>query len=96
MGKVIVQCWKEDLWLKILTITSILLIVAAFCIPPMAIIDGSVLAATGILTGLAAIWQFNKAINKNLDAKVRIKEIELQISKGINEELDKEEDDDLG
>ena len=85
MRKLIVECWKEDLWLKILTITSILLIVAAFLIPPMAIIDGSVLAATGILAGFGALWEFNKAVNKNLDAKVRVKEIELEISKGVFE-----------
>lgn len=84
MGKTIVECWKEDLWLKILTITSILLIVAAFFIPPMAVIDGSVLAAVGELTGIAAIWQFTKALNKNIDAKVKIKEIELEIDAAKN------------
>lgn len=79
MGKLIVECWKEDLWLKILTISSILLIVGSFFVLPMAVIDGSVLTAVGELAGFAAIWQFTKAINKNLDAKVRIKEIELEI-----------------
>lgn len=84
MGKMIVECWKEDLWLKILTITSILLIVTAFFIPPMAVIDGSVLAAVGELTGIGALWQFTKAMNKNIDAKVKIKEIELEIDGAKN------------
>lgn len=84
MGKLIVECWKEDLWLKILTITSILLIVIAFFIPPMAFIDGSVLAATGILAGFASLLQFSKAINKNLDAKIKLKEIELEIDAAKN------------
>lgn len=80
MGKLIVECWKEDIWLKILTITSILLIVIAFFIPPMAVVDGSILAAVGELTGIGALWEFTKAMNKNIDAKVKIKEIELELN----------------
>lgn len=75
------ECWKEDLWLKILTITSIILIVSSFIVPPLGIIDGSVLAAVGELTGLAALWEFSKAIKKNINAKVRIREIELELNK---------------
>jgi hypothetical protein len=88
MGKLIVECWKEDIWLKLLTLTSILLIVIAFFIPHMAVVDGSILAAVGELTGIGALWQFTKAINKNIDAKVKIKEIEL--------ELNNKDDDDPG
>ena len=84
MGKLILECWKEDLWLKILTLTSIILIVTAFFIPPMAVIYESVLAAVGELAGIGALWQFTKAINKNLDAKVKIKEIELEIDGAKN------------
>jgi hypothetical protein len=88
MGKLIVECWKEDIWLKLLTLTSILLIVIAFFIPPMAVVDGSILAAVGELTGIGALWQFTKAMSKNIDAKVKIKEIEL--------ELNNKDDDDPG
>lgn len=87
---IILQCWKEDFWLKILTITSILLIVIAFFIPPMAVVDGSVLAAVGELTGIGALWQFTKAMNKNIDAKVKIKELSLSIL-NKKEKLDDEE-----
>ena len=38
-------------------IVSIGLIVAGFCVPPMAIIDGSVLTAFGILFGFASLAQ---------------------------------------
>ena len=92
MGKLIVECWKEDIWLKILTLTSILLIVIAFFIPPMAVIDGSILAAVGELTGIGALWQFTKAMNKNIDAKVKIKELSLSIL-NKKEKLDDEEND---
>lgn len=81
MGKLIKQVWKEDIWLKILTIVSIILIVTAFFIPPMAVIDSSVLAATGILAGLGALWELDTAIDKHLNAKVKIKDIELEITR---------------
>lgn len=74
------ECWKQDIWLKILTITSVGLIISSFIVPPLGIIDGSVLAAVGELSGLGALWEFTKAINKNIDAKVKIKEIELELN----------------
>ena len=74
------ECWKQDLWLKILTITSVGLIISSFIVPPLGIIDGSVLAAVGELSGLGALWEFTKAMNKNIDAKVKIKEIELELN----------------
>ena len=74
------ECWKEDIWLKILTITSVGLIISSFIVPPLGIIDGSVLAAVGELTGIGALWQFTKAMNRNIDAKVKIKEIELELN----------------
>ena len=74
------ECWKEDIWLKILTITSVALIISSFIVPPLGIIDGSVLAAVGELTGLGALWEFTKAMKKNIDAKVKIKEIELELN----------------
>lgn len=74
------ECWKQDIWLKILTITSVALVISSFIVPPLGIIDGSVLAAVGELTGLGALWEFTKAMNKNIDAKVKIKEIELELN----------------
>lgn len=90
MGKLIKQVWKEDIWLKLLTIVSILLIVIAFFIPPMAVIDSSVLAATGILAGLGALWELDTAIDKHLNAKIKIKDIELEITRQKGELTDGE------
>lgn len=75
------QCWKEDIWLKVLTFTSVGLVIASFIVPPLGIIDGSVLAAVGELTGIGALWEFSKAMKKNINAKVKIKEIELEINR---------------
>lgn len=90
MGKILKECWKDDICLKILTIVSVLLIVIAFFVPPMAVIDSSVLTAAGILTGIGALWELNEAVDNHLNAKIKIAEIELEISrnKGNNEEDD--------
>lgn len=74
------ECWREDLWLKILTITSILLVVTGFIVPPLGVIDSSILIAVGELTGIGALWEFSRAIKRNTNAKVKIKEIELEIN----------------
>ena len=61
---------RYDIWLKILTVTSICLIVAGFCVPPTGVVDGSVLIATGILAGFGAMFECGHAVDKGLDAKV--------------------------
>lgn len=75
------QCWRQDIWLKILTLTSVGLVIASFIVPPLGIIDGSVLAAVGELTGIGALLEFSKAINKNINARVKVRELELEINR---------------
>ena len=48
---------KRTIPFWICLIVSIGLIVAGFCVPPMGIIDGSVLTAVGILFGFATLAQ---------------------------------------
>lgn len=80
--------WHHDIWLRILTITSILLISGAFFVPPMAIIDSSILAAVGELAGFSAIWQVSKAIDKGVDASVKHNDTEITVTNSdINKEL---------
>ena len=80
--------WHHDIWLRILTIVSILLISGAFFVPPMAIIDSSVLAAVGELAGFGAIWQVSKAIDKGVDASVKHNDTEITVTNpDINKEL---------
>ena len=51
-------------------ITSIILILTSFFIPPLAVIDGTVLAAVGELFGFAALGCLVGAVQKGMDAKV--------------------------
>lgn len=75
---------RYDIWLKILTSSSIGLMIAGFCVPPTGIIDGSVLTATGILAAFGALFEGGHAIDKGLDVKLKIKDAELEIE---NDEL---------
>lgn len=86
MGEIIIKSWHEDIWLKILTLSSIILIFIGMFCPPMGVIDGSVLIAVGELTGLGALWQLAECINKNIDAKIKIKQVEMEIHKDKNTE----------
>jgi hypothetical protein len=63
--------------------TSIFLIVTAFFLPPVAVIEASVLAATGELFAFAALGTVITAIDKGVDAKVKHGDTELHI---INDE----------
>ena len=62
-----------------LLLTSIALIVASWFVPPMAVIDGSVLAAVGELAGFAALGTVVKAMDMGVDARVRHRETEVTV-----------------
>ena len=74
------RIWRHDVWLRILTLTSIALLVWGFVLPPPGVIDGSVIAAVGELAGFAALWQFAKAIDKGVDAALRKGDTEITIT----------------
>lgn len=60
----------HNTWFAILTVTAIALIVASWFVPPMAVVDGSILAATGELLGFGALWTVVKAIDKGTPASM--------------------------
>ena len=74
------RIWRHDVWLRILTLTSIALLVWGFVLPPPGVIDGSVIAAVGELAGFAALWQLAKAIDKGVDAALRKGDTEITIT----------------
>ena len=75
-------------------ITSMVLIIASFFIPPYAIVDSSVLAATGELLGGATLMNFVLNIPKYLEAgvKAKISHGATSISVAADEVKDKAED----
>lgn len=94
MKELFKECWKQNMALHILTYAAIILIAAGFIVPPLGIIDNSVIIAVGEITGLGALWELNKSIDKGIDAKVKIKEIELSTKQPGNSEEDIKPDED--
>ena len=75
---------KKTIPFWICLIVSIGLIVAGFCVPPMGIIDGSVLTAVGILFGFASLAQVPVIIEGA--GYVRMTKGDMTIeAKGINQ-----------
>ena len=75
---------KKTIPFWICLIVSTGLIVAGFCVPPMGIIDGSVLTAVGILFGFASLAQVPVIIE--VAGYVRMTKGDMTIeAKGINQ-----------
>ena len=55
------------------------LIIAGFWVPPMGSIDGSVLTAVGEMFAFPTLWTVWHAIDKGIDAKVKLGKTELSI-----------------
>ena len=72
-------------------IAGLLLIVASFILPPMGIVDNSVLAAVGELDGVIALGAVIKAIDRGVDATFQHNNTSVTIT---NKEDDGEEDGD--
>lgn len=62
-------------------VISVGLIVASFFIPPLAVIDGSVLAAVGELFGFAALGEVGAAIERGHSARIRHGNTVLEVGK---------------
>ena len=92
MKKKIIIAWRHDIWLRILTVTALALIIAAFLVPPTAVIDGSILAAVGEIAGIMAIIELDKALDKGVDATVKHRDTELKVLNPEKDENEKIED----
>lgn len=79
MKEILKETWLTNIWLRILSISSILLIIASFFVPPLGIIDGSVLAAVGELEGLGVLWILMRAVEKGTGASFKKGDVEVDI-----------------
>ena len=79
MRKILKETWESNIWLRILTISSILLIIASFFVPPLGIIDGSVLAAVGEIEALGVLWIVLRAVEKGTAASFKKGDVEVDI-----------------
>lgn len=84
MGKVfqkIKMCIVGNFWFHIFAIFSMVLIAASFVCPPLAVIDGSVLAAVGEVFAFAALWTLIKAMDDGHTATLTHNDTTLTIEK---------------
>ena len=72
----------------LLSLASVALIVAGLIMPPMGVIDGSVLTAVGELIGLKALTLAWHAVDKGIDAKVTHGQTTIDV---INDDKKKDE-----
>ena len=79
MRKILKETWESNIWLRILTISSILLIIAGFICPPLAVISGSVLTAVGELEALGVLWIVMRAVEKGTAASFKKGDVEVDI-----------------
>lgn len=79
--EVIKDVATNNIWFKILTVAAILLIAASWFVPPMAVIDGSILAATGELLAFGALWVVVKAIDKGTPATMTHGDTTITVNK---------------
>lgn len=81
---------KRNLWFHVLSAIAIILIVASWFVPPMAVIDGSVLGAVGEIFGFAALGTVIKAIEEGKSASITHGNTTISVNKDP-EELPKED-----
>ena len=79
MRKILKETWESNIWLRILSISSILLIIASFFVPPLGVLDGSVLAAVGELEALGVLWIVLRAVEKGTAASLKKGDVEVDI-----------------
>ena len=79
MKEILRETWLTNIWMRILSISSLLLIIASFFVPPLGVLDGSVLAAVGELEALGVLWIVLRAVEKGTGASFKKGDVEVDI-----------------
>ena len=69
------------------------LIIAGFIVPPMGLVDGSVLTAVGELFAFPTLWTVWHAIDRGIDAKMKIGKAVVTLGDFNNNETSKKKED---
>lgn len=86
LQKTFKECILENAWFKVLSLSSVILIFISLILPPMGVIDPSVIAATGEIFGFAALWTVIKAIDKGKSVEVKHGETTIAVRKRKEDE----------
>ena len=86
MKEILKETWESNIWMRILSISSLLLIITSFFVPPLGVLDGSVLAAVGELEALGVLWIVLRAVGKGTGASFKKGDVEVDILEKENKE----------
>lgn len=83
LRKTFKECVLENIWFKILSLSSIILIFISLILPPTGVIDPSVISATGEILGWGALFTVIKAIDKGKGISVKhgTMEVDVEVKK---------------
>ena len=83
LRKTFKECVLENIWFKILSLSSIILIFISLILPPAGVIDPSLISATGQILGWGALFTVIKAIDKGKGISVKhgTTEVEVEVKK---------------
>ena len=70
---------SHNFWFKLLSLSAVILLIASFIVPPMGVIDSSVIAAVGEIFAFAALYTLGNAIEKGKSATITKGDVELTI-----------------
>ncbi|MBR3023786.1 MAG: hypothetical protein IKH71_04975 [Oscillospiraceae bacterium] len=92
LKKTFKECILENLWFKILSFSSIALIFTSLLLPPLGVIDPSVVSSTGELLGWGALFTVIKAIDKGKGISVKHGNTEVEVRKQQEEQEESSEE----
>lgn len=79
------NCLRDNVFFWMFAVAGLLLIVASFILPPIGVVDNSVLAAVGELDGVIALGAVIKAIDKGSSASIRHNNMEITVNNDSQE-----------
>lgn len=79
---------QSNLFFWLFSIIGVILIIAAFLLPPLSVIDNSVLIAVGEINGFIALGAVLKAIDNGKSATFQHNNTTVTITNNDNEEED--------
>lgn len=74
------NCLRDNVFFWTFSLAGLFLIIASFILPPMGVVDNSVLAAVGELDGVIALGAVIKAIDKGSSASITHNNTSLTIN----------------
>ena len=77
---------KSNLFFWLFSIIGVILIIVAFILPPLSVIDNTVLIAVGEINGFIALGAVIKAIDKGVDATFQHNHTSVTITNKSEEE----------